>query len=58
VKEGESDEIDGRYSPPAVIKGRIMDVGTIGMPTTMKKEKPPLTGYHGYFFFLISKKIK
>jgi hypothetical protein len=78
VKESESDEVDGRYSPPVVqesegggssssaggsnaekssshqqqqqrrdtLKGRIMDVGDTvhGMPSGIRKEKPPLTG--------------
>lgn len=46
VKEGESDEIDGRYSPPLDrnINSRLMDVAVGGVPAPMKKEKPPLTG--------------
>jgi len=66
VKEAESDEIDGRYSPPifasqdesssdtvqpstsrrmSVGRGRVIDVSgsVVGMPTAVKKEKPPLT---------------
>ncbi|CAL8142624.1 unnamed protein product [Orchesella dallaii] len=45
VKEGEADEIDGRYSPPLErnVKSRIMDVGVGGVPAALKKEKPPLT---------------
>jgi len=66
VKESESDEIDGRYSPPisvsqddsssdavqpstsrrmSVGRGRIIDVSgsVVGMPTAVRKEKPPLT---------------
>jgi ribose-phosphate pyrophosphokinase len=41
-KECETDEVDGRYSPPNVPKSRIMDVG-VGVPTPPAKEKPPLT---------------
>lgn len=46
VKEGESDEIDGRYSPPLErsINSRLMDIAIGGVPPTLNKEKPPLTG--------------
>ncbi|KAL4718080.1 hypothetical protein ACJJTC_018226 [Scirpophaga incertulas] len=43
-KESESDEVDGRYSPPclhSVDKSRTMDV-TVGVPAHPAKEKPPI----------------
>ena len=41
-KECETDEVDGRSSPPT--KSRIVGCGGVGVPTPPAKEKPPLTG--------------
>ena len=40
-KETETDEIDGRYSPPILPKSRTMNV-TVGVPIHPAKEKPPI----------------
>jgi len=41
-KESESDEVDGRYSPPALnSRSRTMDV-SVGVPIHPAKEKPPI----------------
>ncbi|XP_044758698.1 phosphoribosyl pyrophosphate synthase-associated protein 2 [Coccinella septempunctata] len=40
-KESESDEIDGRYSPPTLPRSRTMDAG-VGVPIHIAKEKPPI----------------
>ncbi|KAF5293619.1 hypothetical protein FQA39_LY03104 [Lamprigera yunnana] len=40
-KVAESDEVDGRYSPPAVPRSRTMDAG-VGVPVHPAKEKPPI----------------
>ncbi|XP_013199047.1 phosphoribosyl pyrophosphate synthase-associated protein 2 isoform X2 [Amyelois transitella] len=43
-KEAESDEVDGRYSPPcipSVDRSRTMDV-SVGVPVHPAKEKPPI----------------
>lgn len=40
-KESDSDEVDGRYSPPTVPKSRTMDAG-VGVPVHIAKEKPPI----------------
>ncbi|XP_055381165.1 phosphoribosyl pyrophosphate synthase-associated protein 2 isoform X2 [Condylostylus longicornis] len=40
-KESESDEVDGRYSPPPAIRSRTMDV-SVGVPVHPAKEKPPI----------------
>lgn len=40
-KVAESDEVDGRYSPPTVPKSRTMDV-SVGVPVHPAKEKPPI----------------
>ncbi|XP_055322116.1 phosphoribosyl pyrophosphate synthase-associated protein 2 [Sitodiplosis mosellana] len=41
-KESESDEIDGRYSPPTLpCRSRTMDV-SVGVPVHPAKEKPPI----------------
>lgn len=40
-KEAESDEVDGRYSPPTVPRSRTMDV-SVGVPVHPAKEKPPI----------------
>lgn len=40
-KEAESDEVDGRYSPPSVPRSRTMDAG-VGVPAHPAKEKPPI----------------
>lgn len=41
-KESESDEVDGRYSPPTVpSRSRTMDV-SVGVPIHPAKEKPPI----------------
>lgn len=40
-KESETDEVDGRYSPPTVPKSRTMDV-SVGVPAHPAKEKPPI----------------
>ncbi|XP_076305606.1 phosphoribosyl pyrophosphate synthase-associated protein 2 isoform X4 [Tachypleus tridentatus] len=41
-KESESDEVDGRNSPPVVPSSRTMDVGLDLMPVPAAKEKPPI----------------
>ncbi|XP_049818580.1 phosphoribosyl pyrophosphate synthase-associated protein 2 isoform X2 [Aethina tumida] len=40
-KESESDEVDGRYSPPTIPRSRTMDAG-VGVPVFIAKEKPPI----------------
>lgn len=41
-KEAESDEVDGRYSPPPPpLLSRTMDMG-VGVPQHPAKEKPPI----------------
>ncbi|XP_015512234.1 phosphoribosyl pyrophosphate synthase-associated protein 2 isoform X1 [Neodiprion pinetum] len=40
-RESESDMNDGRYSPPAVVPSRTMEVG-VGVPVHPAKEKPPI----------------
>ncbi|XP_077294365.1 phosphoribosyl pyrophosphate synthase-associated protein 2 isoform X3 [Arctopsyche grandis] len=40
-KEAESDEVDGRYSPPTLPRSRTMDV-SVGVPIHPAKEKPPI----------------
>lgn len=41
-KESESDEVDGRYSPPTLpSRSRTMDV-SVGVPIHPAKEKPPI----------------
>ncbi|RZC34993.1 phosphoribosyl pyrophosphate synthase-associated protein 2 [Asbolus verrucosus] len=40
-KESESDEVDGRYSPPTIPRSRTMDAG-VGVPVHIAKEKPPI----------------
>lgn len=40
-KESEADEVDGRYSPPAVARSRMSDVSA-GIPQHMAKEKPQI----------------
>jgi ribose-phosphate pyrophosphokinase len=40
-KESESDEVDGRYSPPTLPRSRTMDAG-VGVPVHIAKEKPPI----------------
>lgn len=40
-KESEADEVDGRYSPPAVARSRMSDV-SVGIPQHMAKEKPQI----------------
>ncbi|KAJ8923372.1 hypothetical protein NQ315_001930 [Exocentrus adspersus] len=40
-KEAESDEVDGRYSPPTIPRSRTMDAG-VGVPVHIAKEKPPI----------------
>ncbi|KAL3274201.1 hypothetical protein HHI36_015616 [Cryptolaemus montrouzieri] len=40
-KESESDEVDGRYSPPTLPRSRTMDAG-VGVPIHIAKEKPPI----------------
>lgn len=40
-KEAESDEVDGRYSPPPPVLSRTMGVG-VGVPQHPAKEKPPI----------------
>lgn len=40
-KEAESDEVDGRYSPPTLPRSRTMDAG-VGVPVHIAKEKPPI----------------
>lgn len=42
-KESESDEIDGRYSPPPVETFKSIDVGLETLPVLTAKEKPPIT---------------
>ncbi|XP_056629613.1 phosphoribosyl pyrophosphate synthase-associated protein 2 [Diorhabda carinulata] len=40
-KQSDSDEIDGRYSPPTLPRSRTMDAG-VGVPVHIAKEKPPI----------------
>ncbi|CAG9865429.1 unnamed protein product [Phyllotreta striolata] len=40
-KESDTDEVDGRYSPPTVPRSRTMDAG-VGVPVHIAKEKPPI----------------
>lgn len=40
-KIAESDEVDGRYSPPTIPRSRTMDAG-VGVPIHPAKEKPPI----------------
>ncbi|CAH1964905.1 unnamed protein product [Acanthoscelides obtectus] len=40
-KEAESDEVDGRNSPPIIPRSRTMDAG-VGVPVHIAKEKPPI----------------
>lgn len=40
-KGAESDEVDGRYSPPTLPRSRTMDAG-VGVPAHPAKEKPPI----------------
>lgn len=40
-KESETDEVDGRNSPPLLPKSRTMDVSG-GVPVHPAKEKPPI----------------
>lgn len=40
-RESESDMNDGRYSPPALLPSRTMEVG-VGVPVHPAKEKPPI----------------
>lgn len=40
-KVAESDEVDGRYSPPTLPRSRTMDAG-VGVPAHPAKEKPPI----------------
>ena len=42
-KTAESDEVDGRYSPPSTVSVKTMDVGFDTMPVLAAKEKPPIT---------------
>uniref|UniRef100_A0A6P7H5Y3 Phosphoribosyl pyrophosphate synthase-associated protein 2-like n=1 Tax=Diabrotica virgifera virgifera TaxID=50390 RepID=A0A6P7H5Y3_DIAVI len=40
-KQSDSDEVDGRYSPPTLPRSRTMDAG-VGVPVHIAKEKPPI----------------
>lgn len=43
LKDGDLDEIDGRYSPPLVPRSGTVEVGSgIGLPPIPLKEKPNL----------------
>jgi len=41
-KDAETDEIDGRNSPPNVPKNRMSDISS-GFPSMVAKEKPPIS---------------
>lgn len=41
-KDTETDEVDGRNSPPNVPKARMSDISS-GFPSMMAKEKPPIS---------------
>jgi phosphoribosylpyrophosphate synthetase len=53
-KDAETDEVDGRNSPPNVPKARMTDVSS-GFPSLVAKEKPPISKFIKYIYLIIYK---